>query len=222
MTSAPPPDHPTTPPHPVSPSDVSAPPAGQDASDDREPTETTGTPDPSADPGSHPRHRRRLPAAFGAAAVVLAAAGAWFTLEAHATESSPAVANRALTDVGATADVTSAVSLALNKVFSYSYDKTDVTAKAAAVVLQGKARDSYDQLFADVVRMAPAQKLVLTSRVSQISVQQLDGDHAQLLAFLDQSAGRADNGTTSTAAAQLSVTAERRGGSWVVTDLSPR
>ncbi|WP_328607265.1 hypothetical protein OG943_46585 [Amycolatopsis sp. NBC_00345] len=155
-------------------------------------------------------------------AVVLAAAGAWFTLEAHAAATSAATTNQALTDVNATADVTSAVSLALNKVFSYSYDKTDVTEKAAAVVLRGKARDSYDKLFADVLRMAPSQKIVLASRVSEVSVQQLDGNHAQLLAFLDQSATRADNGTTSTAAAQLSVTAERVDGSWVVTDLSPR
>ncbi|SEP51452.1 hypothetical protein [Amycolatopsis saalfeldensis] len=154
--------------------------------------------------------------------MVLAAAGAWFTFEAHAAATSTATTNQALTDVSTTADVTSAVSLALNKVFSYSYDKTDVTEKAADVVLRGKARDSYDKLFADVLRMAPAQKIVLASRVSEISVQQLDGDHAQLLAFLDQSATRADNGTTSTAAAQLSVTAECVNGSWVVTDLSPR
>jgi Mce-associated membrane protein len=197
------------------------------------PTETTGPadPTPSSDssplatpepPGHHRFRRHRLPAALLAVAVLLAAAGAWFTLETHAAATSVATTNQALTDVAGTADVTSAVSLALNKVFSYSYDKTDVTEKAADTVLHGKARDSYDKLFADVLRMAPSQKIVLASRVSEVSVQQLDGNHAQLLAFLDQSATRADNGTTSTAAAQLSVTAERVDGSWVVTDLSPR
>lgn len=165
---------------------------------------------------------RRLPALLLAAAIVLAGAGVWFTLEARSAASNPAAANLALTDVGATAEVTSAVTVAMNQIFSYSYDRTDVTEKAAAAVLRGNAKDSYDKLFAEVRQKAPAQKLVLTSRVSSIAVQELENGHARLLVFLDQSAVRADNNATDSAAAQLSVTAERTPGGWVVTDLEPR
>ena len=175
-----------------------------------------------AEPGPVRSRWRRLPVLLLAAAVVLAGAGVWFTIAAHSASSNPAAANRALTDVGATADVTSSVTLAMNRIFSYSYDKTDITEKAAAAVLRGPARDSYDKLFAQVREKAPAQKLVLTSRVSAIAVQELQNGHARLLVFLDQSAVRADNNATSSAAAQLSVTAESTGDGWVVTGLEPR
>jgi Mce-associated membrane protein len=164
----------------------------------------------------------RLPALLLTAALILTGAGVWFTLEANSASGNPAAANRALTDVGATADVTSAVTLAMNRIFSYSYDKTDVTEKAAAAVLRGSAKDSYDKLFAQVRQKAPEQKLVLTSRVSAIAVQELRNGHARLLVFLDQSAVRADNNAIDSAAAQLSVTAERTGDGWVVTALEPR
>ncbi|RSM36945.1 hypothetical protein DMA12_38285, partial [Amycolatopsis balhimycina DSM 5908] len=165
---------------------------------------------------------RSLPALLLAAAVLLTGAGVWFTLEARSAASTPAAANLALTDVGATADVTSAVTIAMNQIFSYSYDRTDVTEKAAAAVLRGTAKDSYDKLFAEVRQKAPEQKLVLTSRVSAIAVQELRNGHARLLVFLDQSAVRADNNATDSAAAQLSVTAEHTDGHWVVTALEPR
>lgn len=185
-----------------------------------DPAAAEAEPDPSP---TKPRPAwRRLPTLLLAAAILLTGAGTWFTLEARATAANPAAANLALTDVGATADVTSAVTLAINRVFSYSYDRTDVTEKAAAAVLRGSAKDSYDKLFAQVRQKAPAQKLVLTSRVSAIAVQELAGDHARLLVFLDQSAVRADNNATDSAAAQLSVTAERTGGTWFITALEPR
>ncbi len=178
-------------------------------------------PEPEAEKPARP-WRRRLPVFLLAAAVLLAGAGVWFTVEARSAASNPAAANRALTDVGATADVTSSITLSMNRIFSYSYDKTDVTEKAATAVLRGPARDSYDKLFAQVRAKAPEQKLVLTSRVSAIAVQELDNGHARLLVFLDQSAVRADNNATNSAAAQLSVTAERSGDGWVITDLAPR
>ncbi|MGW3966205.1 hypothetical protein ACWED2_40725 [Amycolatopsis sp. NPDC005003] len=165
---------------------------------------------------------RRLPVLLLAAAVVLAGAGVWFTLEARSAAAGPAASNVALTDVGATADVSSAVSLAVNRIFSYSYDRTDVTEKAADAVLRGSAKDSYDKLFAEVKRKAPEQKLVLTSRVSAIAVQELTNGHARLLVFLDQSAVRADNNATDSAAAQLSVTAEHTKDGWAITELEPR
>jgi Mce-associated membrane protein len=166
--------------------------------------------------------RPRLPWILAVAALLLVGFGAWFTLETDSLRSSGASGNHALVDVGATAEVNSSITVALNKIFSYSYDKTDVTAQAAAKVLRGKALTTYNQLFAQVKQMAPQQKIVLSTRVVNSAVQSLDGDHAQLLVFLDQSATRTDTNTTSAAASQLSVTAERQNGNWVITDLAPR
>jgi Mce-associated membrane protein len=169
-----------------------------------------------------PRRRPVLLPLLIAVSLLLAAAGVVFTVAARSADGDPAAANHALTDVGGTADVTSAVTLALNRIFSYSYDKTDVTEQAARDVLRGEARTTYDRLFAQVKEKAPAQKLVLTTRVTSSAVQELRDGHARLLVFLDQSATRADNNSSSSAAAQLSVTAEREGNAWKITGLTPR
>jgi len=183
--------------------------------------------DPPQESGDRPRFAmfrgpRRLAVVLGVAAVVLAGVGGWSLLAADDLRSSATVANSALVDTGRTAEVTAAVSSALNQIFSYSYDKTEVTEQAAATVLRGSARDTYDKLFAEVRDKAPGQKLVLTTRVVSSAVQSLEGDRARLLVFLDQSATRADTDTSSAAAAQLSVTAKREGGHWVITDMEPR
>ncbi len=198
-------------PHATTTSDSHQPPA------DTEPAEH-----PARDPNAeHPRNTRLL-ALLLSLTVLLTAVGVWCTVEARSTSASAAASNRALTDQPATAAVTSAISLTLNKIFSYTYDKTDVTENAAATLLRGHARDSYEKLFAQVRTMAPSQRLTLTSRVSAASVQHLTNDHAQLLVFLDQSATRGNSATPETAAAQLAVTAERIDGNWFVTDLAPR
>jgi Mce-associated membrane protein len=165
---------------------------------------------------------RRFSVLLGVVALLLAAAGTWALVAAGNLRGSDAARNSALVDTGRTAEVSAAVSSALNQIFSYSYDKTDVTEKAAKAVLRGDALTTYDKLFAEVRAQAPAQKLVLTTRVVYSAVQSLDGDRAQLFVFLDQSATRIDTNTTSAAAAQLSITAKREGGHWVITAMAPR
>jgi Mce-associated membrane protein len=65
------------------------------------------------------------------------------------------------------------------------------------------------------------QKLTLTTHVVRAGVTSLKGDTAQLLVFLDQVTEREGKKPTS-AAAQLSVTAERRDGNWLITELKAR
>jgi Mce-associated membrane protein len=165
---------------------------------------------------------RRLVVVLVAVAVVLAGLGGWFLLRADALRDAPAASNTALVDTGRTAEVSAAVTTALNRIFSYSYDRTEVTEQAAADVLRGDARATYDKLFAQVRKLAPSQKLVLTTRVVSAAVQVLGEDTATLLVFLDQSATRADKDASSAAAAQLSVTVRLEGDRWVVTGLEPR
>jgi Mce-associated membrane protein len=165
---------------------------------------------------------RRLTIALGVVAALLVGTGTWALIAAAGLRDSPAAHNSALVDTGRTAEVSASVSNALNQIFSYSYDRTEVTDKAARDVLRGDALTTYDKLFAEVRAKAPAQKLVLTTRVVYSAVQSLDGDRARLFVFLDQSATRVDNNTTAAAAAQLSITAKREGGRWVITDMAPR
>jgi Mce-associated membrane protein len=165
---------------------------------------------------------RRVAVLLGVLAALLVGAGTWALVAADDLRSSTAAANDALVDTGRTAEVSAAVSSALGQIFSYSYDKTELTEQAADAVLRGEARTTYDELFAQVRDQAPAQKLVLTTRVVYSAVQSLEGDRARLLVFLDQSATRVDTNTTNAAAAQLSVTAKREGGHWVITDMAPR
>jgi Mce-associated membrane protein len=169
-----------------------------------------------------PARRLLLPVLLLAAAVLLSAAGTWLLLAGQHARSTASATNQALADPAATAEVSAAVTNALNKIFSYSYDKTAITEQAAGDVLRGKALDTYRELFGQVRTLAPEQKLVLSTRVVHIAVAYLDGDRAQVLAFLDQSATRADTNATSAAAAQLSVTVKREGNKWVITDLTPR
>lgn len=168
------------------------------------------------------RWRRLLPVLLLAAAVLLSGAGVWLLLAGQHARSSASATNRALLDPAATAEVSASVTNSLNKIFSYSYDKTAVTEAAASEVLRGGALDTYRALFSQVRTLAPEQKLVLSTRVVHLAVAYLDGDRAQVLAFLDQSATRADTNATSSAAAQLSVTVKREGNKWVITDLTPR
>jgi Mce-associated membrane protein len=165
---------------------------------------------------------RRLTIALGVVAALLVGAGSFALVAAGNLRDSPSARNSALVDTGRTAEVSAAVSGALNQIFSYSYDKTGVTEQAAKDVLRGDALVTYDKLFAEVRAKAPEQKLVLTSRVVYSAVQSIEGDRARLFVFLDQSATRVDTNTTSAAAAQLSITVVLEDGKWVITDMAPR
>lgn len=150
--------------------------------------------------------------------VVFGGLACWFAVETQHVRGG-AAANAAYADTTTTSEVLGQVNDALVKVFSYAYDNPGPTDEAAAQVLGGAAKAQYQQLFAQVRAQAPAQKLVVRSQAVVSGVKMLDGDHATVLAFLDQSATRGDAGTDGTSAAQLTVTAERQGGRWIVTDL---
>ena len=157
-----------------------------------------------------------------AATIALTALGIWGRLEAAGLWADPATANQALVDPAATSKVIGDVDAALGKVFSYRYDNTAATEEAARQSLTGNAKGQYTELFAQVKSQAPAQKLMLTTKVVDSGVTMLQGEHAQLLVFLDQSATRGDNNQSSLAAAELTVTAQRQGDHWLITDLRTR
>lgn len=141
--------------------------------------------------------------------------------QGRALRDTPATANRALTDSEATTRVAGDVSNALGKVFSYSPQATAVTKESAKQLLAGKALQQYAALFGQVEKQAADQKLTLTTHVVRAGVTRLTENSAHLLVFLDQVYER-EGKLTTTAAAQLSVTAQLRDGHWTVVEITSR
>ncbi len=117
-------------------------------------------------------------------------------------------------DTGRTTEVSGQVTEALEKVLSFSYDRTDEAEQNARTYLTGQAIDEYNQLFAQVKQNAATQKLVLSARVVTTGVKALEGDRAVVLVFLDQIATRADKNESSASGSMFSVRAERVDGRW--------
>ena len=162
----------------------------------------------------------RAAAALGAVAVVLAGFGVWATLHASSLRSNAAAqANTALTDGPATATVRREVAAAINTIFSYNYADTAATRRAAQSVLTGPAVRQYNTLFALVTKNAPAQKLIVKTKVTNSGVELLNGDRARLLVFANQQDTRAGTGQTSYAGAMFAVTALRQGGRWKIENI---
>ncbi|GLZ39979.1 hypothetical protein [Actinokineospora sp. NBRC 105648] len=150
--------------------------------------------------------------------VVLTGAGLWFKGEADSLTAAADSTNRAITDPAATSEVIGKLTVAVERTLSYSYTDLDANAKAVKETLAGTAVCEYDKLFGQLKQLAPAQKLVLTTKVRQIGVQRLEADKADLLVFVDQSTTRADQDQTSASGAQFGIRAERSGGVWKITD----
>lgn len=195
-----------------------------DARDVEEREEAAEGPDAATDEGQPdpPAPVRRWPRVVAAVlAVALLAAGGVFFAQGRALRDTPATSNRALTDSEATTRVAGDVSNALGKVFSYSPQATAVTKESAKQLLAGKALQQYAALFGQVEKQAADQKLTLTTHVVRAGVTRLTENSAHLLVFLDQVYEREGKPAT-TAAAQLSVTAQLRDGHWAVVEITSR
>ena len=173
----------------------------------------------AAQPAAGRRRAWRAVAALGAATIILGGFGVWATLQANSERGSAAAQNTALTDGPATAAVRREIAAAVNTIFSYNYANTAATRRAAQDLLTGPAVREYDTLFALVTKNAPAQKLVVTTKVTNTGVEMLNGDRARLLVFANQQDTRAGTGQTSYAGAMFAVTALRQGGRWKVENI---
>ena len=93
------------------------------------------------------------------------------------------------------------------------------TRAAAQELLAGHAIRQYNQLFALVQRQAPKEKLVVTTRVSNVGVELLTGGRARLLVFANQQDTRAGTGQASYGGAMFAVTAVSEHGSWKIENI---
>jgi Mce-associated membrane protein len=196
--------------------------AGSVAAEQTEPeaVEPPTATDSAATAGSG--RRRGSPKALIAALLIVAVAFAglavFFRIEGN--EATAATSNEALLDAAKTAQVKEEVSTAVERLFSYDFNDIAKTENAAKELLvTDEVRQQYEQQFAEVKRLAPEQKMVVTTTVTRSGVIMLDGDRAKVLLFADQTSTRTDQDQTSAGGAQLSVNAELRDGKWKITNI---
>ncbi|MEK9518095.1 hypothetical protein MIU24_01545 [Streptomyces venezuelae] len=175
---------------------------------------------PEGRPGRFRPATWRRAALAGAVAVLLLAGSAFF-YGAHRLGDTPSARNQALTDAGATARVGGDVGEGLARVFSYTPESDDGVRRSAETVLAGRAARQYTDLFAQVRARLVEQRITLATQTVRTGVIELDGDRARLLVFLDQTSRR-DGGKTTSAAAQLTVTARFQGDRWLIVDIKAR
>ncbi|MGW1679134.1 hypothetical protein [Saccharopolyspora sp. NPDC002376] len=156
------------------------------------------------------------------ATVVLAALAVWFGFEAYSARYTGAAANEALVSAGETSEVTGQVSDAVEKLFSYDFNDTAKTEAAARDLLTGPAVQRYQELFSVVKDQAPQQQLIVTTTVKERSVTRLQDDRAELLLFVDQYARRANAPGENAGPAQISVSAEKQGDTWKISQITLR
>ncbi|MEV5539337.1 hypothetical protein AB0L13_20965 [Saccharopolyspora shandongensis] len=155
-------------------------------------------------------------------AILFIGAAVFLGVKAFDARYSGAGANQALVSAGATSEVNGQISDAVEKVFSYDFNDTAKTETAARDLLVGSAVQKYDELFKVVREQAPQQQLIVTTTVKSSAVTMLQGDRAELLLFVDQHAMRANTGESNVGPAQISVSAEKQGEKWKITQITLR
>jgi Mce-associated membrane protein len=151
-------------------------------------------------------------------ALILGGLAFWFRSEE--VKISSATSNTALLDVAKTAQVKDAVSKAAEALFSYDFNNIKKTEDAANDLLANDdVRNKYNSLMGEVKRLAPAQKMIVTCKVTRAAVIMLNGDLAKVMVFVDQTSTRTDTKKTTAGTAQLHLNAQLQGDKWKITDM---
>lgn len=156
---------------------------------------------------------------IGVLAVVTVALGslaAWFASQASSLNSAPSAQNSALTDSAATSQITSQARTAIDALFSYNYAAPGPTTAAASRWLTGAAVQQYARLLGEVHQEAPKEQLVVTTTVSNIGVETIQGGSARALVFVTESDRRGTGGATASAPALLAINLTQSGGGWKI------
>jgi Mce-associated membrane protein len=194
-------------------------PGADDSRTDSTGTDDSGAGDSSTATARPARGRSLVPVLLIAGACVLGGLAGVAAIQAHSLRSDQASRNTALTDAAATSQVRRQVTSAINTIFSYNYADTATTRAAAQRLLTGPAVREYDSLFRLVQQDAPAQHLVLTTKVTDAGVELLVGDRARVLIFADQRDTRKTTSQTSYAGAMFAVNAVMRDGRWKIENI---
>lgn len=174
---------------------------------------------PAKAPSSPAERSVRLAVALMVVGFLLFAVSGYFLVQKLAI--SEATSNTALLDVAATAQVKDQVSKATEALFSYDYNNIKKTEDAANdLLVNDDVKAKYTSLMGEVKRLAPAQKMVVTCKVTRSAVIRLNGDLADVMVFVDQTSTRADTKKTTAGSAQLHLNAQLQGDKWKITDMN--
>lgn len=157
--------------------------------------------------------------ALVAVAVVCACLAIGLGGAAHTLRSNPVARNETLVDTASTAAVSKQVGDAVRTAFSYDHADPAATRRHAQDVLTGNAVRQYNELFEQVERVAPEQRLTFSTTVRAVGVPRLEGDRARLLVFVDQQGIRADTADRRSGSAQLGISAQRIGEQWKISEI---
>lgn len=188
-----------------------------------------------ADPDAAASRSRRLPlppaprtraatAALLVVTVVLTAAAAFFGVQWYGARFSGSAANAALTDVGATAEVSREVGDAVTKVYSFDHARLQQAEDEARAVITPEFQPEFDRIFGSVRELAPQQQAVVTATIPKSAVASITGDRATVYLFVNQVIRRQAAGGApqeGSAAARLRVDAEYVDGSWKIAAMTP-
>ena len=167
---------------------------------------------------ARPRHTLAL-LILGAVTVLLGGFGIWAAMHASTLRTQAAQENTAVIEPAATTAVRDQIDSAAATIFSYNYANTGATRKAAQRLLTGAAIQQYNSLFALVQRDAPAEKLVVTTTVTNSGVELLNGNQARVLIFVNQQDTRSGTSQTTYGGAMLAVTAIHEAGRWKIENI---
>jgi len=180
--------------------------------------EAAASEEPSKLAGSKAQKPYVVAGALVLVALILGGLAFWFKSEEVAV--SQATSNTALLDVAKTAQVKDAVSKAAEALFSYDFNNIKKTEDAANDLLANDdVKNKYNSLMGEVKRLAPAQKMIVTCKVTRAAVIMLNGDLAKVMVFVDQTSTRTDTKKTTAGTAQLHLNAQLQGDKWKITDM---
>ena len=174
------------------------------------------TPKERRSPLSPATRTRLLVGVLAVVTVVLGGLAAWFASQASNLNSAPSAQNSALANSAATSQITSQARTAISALFSYNYAAPGPTTAAASRWLTGAAVQQYARLFGEVHQEAPKEKLVVTTTVSNIGVETLQGDSARALVFVTESDRKGTGGATASAPAMLAINLTQTNGTWKI------
>ncbi|MCP3798905.1 hypothetical protein NLX83_06505 [Allokutzneria sp. A3M-2-11 16] len=178
-------------------------------------------PEPEDEPEAVAQERPwwQLPALLTAVAVLFAALAVWFATQTANERAESGVDNRALVDTGVTTEVTGQISTATQSLFSLDYADMGKSERLAKDVLVGKAVEQYQVLMAEIRKIAPERKIVLTTTIRQIGVKSIEGDRALVLVFADHHTLRQVDDYREDVPVQVTLTTERVDGRWRISDI---
>lgn len=166
--------------------------------------------------------RLRSVPVLAAVLAVLLGLSTFFGVATIALRSTPAATNTALTDVATTAEVANQLGDALETVYSYDFARLDENERAAREVITTGFSSEFERLFTQVRELAPQQQAVVSATINVSAVQEIRGDRAVLVAFMDQQASTAANAEQASAAGRLTVVGERVDGRWKIASVESR